>query len=105
MLLGTRMRTKGKYLGSRGSYIINGNINYTVLTERQREELGKQTSNIMKKSEKLAKKVLKRKRKQAKILVEALIERGALTGEQARRLYYGKIKLSDLPPAKINYIK
>lgn len=105
MLLGSRIRTKGKYLGDKGSYIINGNINYTVLTERQREELAKQTSKIMKKSEKLAKKTLKRKRKQVKILVEALIQRGALTGEQARQLYYGKIKLSDLPPAKINYIK
>ena len=104
ILLGTRIRTKGKYLGNRGSYIINGNINYTVLTERQREELAKQTSKIMEKSEKLAKKDIKRKRKQAKILVEALMERGALTGEQARQLYYGKIKLSDLPPAKINYI-
>ncbi len=105
MLLGTRIRTKGKYLGNMGSYIINGNINYTVLTEKQREELAKQTSKIMKKSEKLARITLKKKRKQAKILVEALIERGALTGEQARQLYYGKTKLSDLPRAKINYIK
>ncbi len=105
MLLGARIRTKGKYLGSRGSYLINGSINYTVLTERQREELAKQTSKIMKKPEKLARKILKKKRKQAKILVEALIERGALTGKQAKQLYYGKIKISDLPPAKINYIK
>lgn len=105
MLLGSRIRAKGKYLGDMGSYIINGSINYTILTERQREELAQQTSKIMKKCEKLAKKILKKKRKQAKILVEALIERGALTGEQARQLYYGEIELSNLPPAKINYIK
>lgn len=105
MLLGSRIRTKGKYLCNRGSHIINGSINYTALTEKQREELAKQTSKIMMKAERKAKRILKKKRKQVKILVEALIERGALTGEQARQLYYGEIKLSDLPPAKINYIK
>lgn len=105
MLLCSRIRTKGKYLCNRGSHIINGSINYTALTEKQREELAKQTSKIMMKAERKAKRILKKKRKQVKILVEALIERGALTGEQARQLYYGEIKLSDLPPAKINYIK
>ncbi len=105
MILGTRMIPKGKYLGKTGGYLVEGKILYTLLSDKQKEELTTQTSKIMMKAERKAKKILKKKRKQAKILVEALIERGALTGEQARQLYYGKIKLSDLPPAKINYIK
>lgn len=105
VLLGTRLRKKGRFLKQRGSYLVDGSINFNLLSNEQKNELSKQTDKLLKKAERKAKRILKRRRKQAKILVEALLQRGALTGEQAEMLYEGKIKLADLPPAKINKIQ
>lgn len=109
-ILATRNRKEGRYLKRLGCYgyidpkNYSFQVDYSLLTERQREELSKQTSRYLAKAERLAKKTLKRNKDKVEILVEALMQRGALTEKQAELLYNGDIKLSDLPRAKIDYI-
>lgn len=104
VLLGTRMMRRGRYFG-KSSYLVDGQIDYSYLSDKQKDELAKRTNKIMSDAEKMAKRILRKKKKQVKILVDALLERGALTGHQARLLYYGVLELSELPVAQIKRIK
>ena len=104
VILGTRARKNRRNLKQRGSYVLDGKIRLDLLSNEQKNDLSKQTNKLLAKAERKAKRTLKKRRKQVEILVEALLERGALTGKQADMLYEGKAKLSDLSPPKIDYI-
>lgn len=105
ILLGTRMRPKGKFLKERGSYIVDGVIRLDILSEAQKNELSKQTDKMLKKAERIARKALRKNKKKILELAEILLERGALTGEQIDALYEGRIKKCELPKALISRIK
>lgn len=104
MVLSYGMRRKTKNLGKYSSMLLDNEIDYSILSNEQKNELERETNRILKESRKLAIKILKKRKRQLKIIVEALIERGALTGEQANKLYSGELTLKDLPPAKIRFI-
>lgn len=82
----------------------NGESDFSLLSQKQLDDVTSDANRIIEKATIRAEKILKSKTEEIEILVNALIERGALTEEQAEALYNKEIELSDLPPAKIYQI-
>ena len=72
------------------------------MTYSQKEEVSKQTNEILKKAYTIAEEVLKKEEKRLDVIAEALIERGSLTKREADGLYSGKYQIKDLAKYKIN---
>lgn len=87
-------------LGSR-----NGFIDTDSLSDQQKNDLARQTDELLKRGYQLAKKVLKNQDEKLELLAEALMREGALDGKTMESLYKGEITLAELPKSGIELIK
>ena len=92
-------------LGNLNSYSREEQIELEYLSDSQKEELSKQTNEILKKAYTIAEEVLKKEEKRLDVIAEALIERGSLTKREADGLYSGKYQIKDLTKSNIELIK
>lgn len=92
-------------LGKLNSFSKEGKIELEYLSDSQKEELSKQTNEILKKAYTIAEEVLKKEEKRLDVIAEALIERGSLTKREADGLYSGKYQIKDLTKSNIELIK
>ena len=87
-------------LGSR-----NGFVDVDSLSDQQKNDLAKQTDELLESGYQLAKEVLQRQNEKLELLAEALMQEGALDGKTMEGLYKGEITLGELPKSGIELIK
>ena len=105
MIINFGMQLEESSLGTKNSFLENGEMNFEFLSDKQKEDLAKQTDAILKEAYEKANRILKRKDKQLEIIAQALMKQGSLTREQLDLLYKGKIKVEDLPDPEWKLIK
>lgn len=101
MVLQYGMQTvESSTLGSR-----NGFVDVDSLSDQQKNDLAKQTDELLESGYQLAKEVLQRQNEKLELLAEALMQEGALDGKTMEGLYKGEITLGELPKSGIELIK
>lgn len=101
MVLKYGMQTvKSSTLGSR-----NGFVDEDSLSDQQKNDLARQTDELLNRGYELAKKILKNQDEKLELLAEALMQEGALDGKTMESLYKGEITLEELPKSGIELIK